>query len=147
MESTLAPWTPDRAVQITLQARQSDDPNAEKNELTDALDDIERRIFILWRRLDHYVEQRTEESIRQLIDQIRADEKEIISLCISRVDHEDPESDILHDLTNNDFTLNLREELAIAAQFGCVKRVIFLHRLQKAVCRRLKELGINVSRN
>lgn len=120
MESAFVTWTPDQAVQTTLLSRQSDDPDTERRELMDALDIIERKIILLWRKLDHHVERREEESIRRLIEQIREDKQILLSLCIAHVDHDEPELDILHDLTNNDLTLNLHEELAIAATFGCL---------------------------
>ena len=147
MEVATAPWTPDHAVQVTLERRRYPDPNAERVALMNILERIEWRIDWLWKRLNRHVERNEDPFLQALINLIREDEKVLISLCISHVDRGDPELDILHDRTNNDTTLSLHEKLAVAAKFNCVKRVMYLHHLQKKICERLKELGINVSRN
>ncbi|MDD5751293.1 MAG: hypothetical protein PHS73_02110 [Candidatus Peribacteraceae bacterium] len=147
MEAMIETFTPELAVRHTLENRRRPDPLQERNELRQALDRIERRILSLWKRLDAFVEGSADESIRTQIRLIREDERQLIQICVARVDPWDPDLEIGHDLTNNDFTLSLREKLALASAFNCTKRIRFLHRMQRIICERLKELGIDVSRN
>ena len=88
-----------------------------------------------------------DEEVQSLIREIRADESSIISMCVHRLNTNDPQFCIDHDLTNNDGTLTLYERLAIAAKHGLRNKVIYLHRLQETICQRLEELGIEISQN
>lgn len=115
--------------------------------LLDRLEHIEHRILQLHRRIFSEGERCSSQVIQRLIDLIRNDKHVLTSLCIAGCDHYDPEMSLDHDHTNNDFTLSLYAELAIALRVGCRDRILRLHKLQRDICHRLKELGMDRSVN
>jgi hypothetical protein len=122
-------------------------PFAERQKLLDVLERIERHILRLRDRLARYAKGHTEHSVQRIIALIREDERVLRSLCIAHVNVWHPEQSVEHDLTNNDDTMTLWEELALSTKFGWRERIITLHRLQREICARLKELGIDRSAN
>ncbi|MDD5103312.1 MAG: hypothetical protein PHX93_02845 [Candidatus Peribacteraceae bacterium] len=137
----------DPARQVTLLI-QGKTPTQAKQVLSDALDEIEEKIRALHDYLFVAAQEHTEETVRSLVAAIREDLRFIELFCIHRCDHWDPQSSIDHDRVNNDYTLDLHAQLAAAADFGIdPRRVIALHRTQRLICEKLKELGINVSQN
>lgn len=133
--------------QVVLLTKGKPLPEA-KRSLFYALDDIETKIIELHDALCAAAMHHSEVTVRSLIAAIQEDRKFIESLCIHRCDRQDPQISIDHDRTNNDHTLTLHEQLAAAADLGVdPRRVIFLHRMQRLICRKLKKLGIDVSQN
>jgi hypothetical protein len=123
-------------------------PSEAKQALLWALDEVERKIIELHDYLYAAAQEHAEETVRSLVAAIREDLRYIESICIHRCDRWDPQLSINHDRVNNDYTLKLHEQLAAAADFGVNPlRIIALHRRQRLICLKLKELGIDVSQN
>lgn len=122
----------------------------EKQMLHDRLAEIEEKIETLRQLVFTSALQRAPETslVQALIQEIHDDRLFIESLCIHRCDRFDPDISIQHDLLHNDSTASLYEHLAVAADLGVERdRIIALHQQQRIICKRLKELGIDVSRN
>ena len=119
----------------------------ERRKLMASLSRIEDGTIRLHEILHAWVEQNCATEVQGLMIEIQQDAKSILQLCVSGVDPFDPQISIDHDHVNNDRTLGLYERLAYASEFGCRRRVLFIHQLQREICARLKELGINTSMN
>lgn len=128
--------------------RKADSLELEKKRLGDRLDTVEWHMNELRSLLIERAQLCSSEEVQALVERIRIDERELREICVHRLDHNDPEVSVQHDLANNERSLSLVEELALAVQVGIhPARVVYLHRLQRDICRRLKELGIETSQN
>lgn len=123
-------------------------PEALRSALGRALDSIEQRIHRLHDALfSEALTLHGREDVRALVRAILEDKRNIFDLCTHRCDHADPELSLLHDQVNNEETLGLFRQLAIATPFNLRDRVLLLHQLQREICRKLKALGIDTSQN
>jgi len=153
MEETIAIPLPQAGVDTVVRriisiATHQTSLEEQKRKLSDLIDRVEQKLIQLRNRLLAVASTVPDADVQDLVRQMRDDEQLIISLCIHRCDHEDPQLSIEHDLTNNDYSLNLQESLAAARHFGISsQRVFFLHRLQREICRELNRRGIETSQN
>ena len=116
--------------------------------LSNLLDRVESKLLHLRNRLLSVASHVPDSDVQALIGDMRADEEFITSYCIHCCDREDPQASINHDLINNDYSLNLQQRLAAARNFGIAyRRVLFLCRLQREICRQLNARGIVTSQN
>ena len=132
---------------LIAKRRAPDNRLKDRNILLQLLDHIEDLIIQLHQRLYTAALQQAEPNVRALILEIQEDRRSIVELCVHNVDHYDPEISLNHDHINNDHTLSLYAQLALATKFGCRDRILFLHQLQCEICERLHELGIDTSQN
>ncbi|MFA7681576.1 MAG: hypothetical protein WCX61_00935 [Candidatus Peribacteraceae bacterium] len=134
-------------VATLLTKRMSSDTQQNHHTITNLLEKIENGILRLHQQLFACAQRIDNAAIQTLVDHITADRRDLEMFCIHRVDTENPELSINHDLTNNDGTLSLYAQLAIAMRYDCRDRLLFLYTLQREICSRLEELGIPISQN
>lgn len=136
-----------RAARILESRRSRCSPEEFKHSLRPLLRHVEDSVLRLRQLLTRKAAHCEQAEVVRLIASIREDERNIESMCVSACDRNDPDLSLRHDRLNNDHTLTLYERLSLATHFGFAERLIFLHKLQREICRRLKELGIETSQN
>lgn len=116
-------------------------------QVADRRDRVQECILRLKNRLIANAEQSSDSTVQTCLREVRRFEKVIYDVCATRlnVDHEDPDSDVRHDLTNHDPMLECYAALETAQQG--TNRIKKLSNCQRYLVGLLQQRGMRQSRN
>lgn len=115
--------------------------------LFNRLEDIETEMLRRFADLRSAAELDPRPEVKEVLQRIREDEEYIRRMCVASVMDRDAQRELHHDLTNNDATLGLYEELERVMGRIHETAISKLNSMQRLMYRRGEAMGFRMSRN